>query len=301
MFQSSETLIDVRAPIEFRHAHIPSAINIPLFNDEERARVGTCYKQEGKDKAIDLGLKIAGPKLSSFVEQARNLNSSLTVYCARGGMRSSSMQWLLSFSGLKVSQRKGGYKAYRSEVMEILSQPFQFHLIGGYTGSGKSVYLRQLNEQTLDLEYLANHRGSAFGSNGEQPSNEMFENRIARVLSTFDITKPIYVEDESRMIGQNKIPDPIYNRMLKSPVTIIEVSESERVERLFCEYGMQPKETLIQNIERLKKRLGSEKTAFAINLVNRGEIRQAIVEMLYYYDNAYRHSLEKRCKTFINS
>lgn len=301
MFQSREVLIDVRAPIEYRHAHIPNAINIPLFDDNERALVGACYKQEGKDKAVDLGLKIVGPKLYSLVNQARNLNSPLTVYCARGGMRSSSMQWLLSFSGLKVNQRQGGYKAFRSEVLEILNRPYKFHLIGGYTGSGKSEYLRQLNEQTLDLEHIANHRGSAFGENGEQPSNEMFENKIACVLSAYDLSKPVYVEDESRMIGQNKIPDPLYEKMQKSPITVIEASQDKRVDRLYAEYGFLPKDVLIRNIEKIKKRLGSEKTAFAINLVNKGEIRNAIVEMLHYYDNAYRYSLEKRCKTLINS
>ena len=291
----------MRAPIEYRHAHIPNALNIPLFDDEERALVGTCYKQEGKDKAIDLGLKLVGPKLFSFVNQARNLNSPLTVYCARGGMRSSSMQWLLSFSGLKVNQRKGGYKAFRTEVLEILNRPYQFHVIGGYTGSGKTEYLRQLNEQTLDLELIANHKGSAFGAIGEQPSNEMFENKIACVLNAFDLSKPVFIEDESRMIGQNKIPDPIFEKMLKSPITLIETSDDKRVDRLCAEYGALPKEQLIQNIERLKKRLGSEKTAFTINLINKGEIRDAIVGMLYYYDNAYRHSLEKRCKTFTSS
>lgn len=296
-----EVLIDVRSPVEYRHAHIPLAINIPLFEDNERALVGTCYKQKGKDEAIDLGLKLAGPKLSRFVSLARNLHSSLVVYCARGGMRSRSMQWLFSFSGLKASLRKGGYKAYRAEVFEILNRPYQFHLIGGYTGSGKSAYLRQLNEQTLDLERIANHKGSAFGEMGEQPTNEMFENEIAHHLSAFDISKPIYIEDESRMIGKNKIPDSLYNKMLNSPLTLLEVPQDKRVDRLFEEYGCLPKERLIRDLEKVKKRLGSEKTAFAINLVNKGEIREAIKLMLQYYDNAYRYSLEKRCKSFIDS
>ena len=180
-------LLDVRSPAEFEQGHIPGAINVALFTNEERARVGTIYKTQGKDEAVLEGLRIVGPKMASIVEQALELapERKLKVHCWRGGMRSGSVGWLLRQAGFSVEVLNGGYKAYRQKVLQELANPFNFVVVGGPTGSGKTHVLKALQnsgEQVIDLEGLAHHRGSAFGHMGleEQPSSEYFENLLQR-------------------------------------------------------------------------------------------------------------------------
>ena len=174
----STPLLDVRSPGEYAHAHIPGALSLPLFSDDERAKVGTLYKNQGKVASVQKGLEFVGPKLKGFTKFALKLGSEeLLMHCWRGGMRSSSMAWLMESVGLRVLLLDGGYKAYRKMVLESFESPMKIILLGGYTGSGKTELLLQLNEageQIVDLEGLANHKGSAFGALGQpdQPSTE---------------------------------------------------------------------------------------------------------------------------------
>ena len=172
----------MRSPKEFCSGHIPSAISFPLFSDAERADIGTSYKQEGPDRAIELGYKYANPKIDHFLSKASKLavNNTLLLHCWRGGLRSESMVKLLVDNGFHVPVLEGGYKAYRRWVKQILARDYQLILLGGYTGSAKTEILhelKKLGENVLDLEGLAQHKGSVFGSSAtHQPSTEQFEN-----------------------------------------------------------------------------------------------------------------------------
>jgi tRNA 2-selenouridine synthase len=173
-------LLDVRSPGEYKHAHIPSAISFPLFTDEERKIVGTTYKQKSREDAIKIGLDFFGPKMRKMIEEVEHIISKrqtanaseanlklVFVYCWRGGMRSAAIAWLLDLYGFKVHALAGGYKSFRNYVLQTFEQPFQFKILGGYTGSGKTEVLNELEKQgetIIDLEKIASHKGSAFGS-----------------------------------------------------------------------------------------------------------------------------------------
>ncbi len=282
--------VDVRSPGEYAHAHIPGASNLPLLSDSERAEVGTLYKQVSPEKAYETAFKFVKPKLAEFVSQAARFEQPLTLYCWRGGMRSQSLNKLFQEAGIESRILQGGYKAYRRSVLDFLETPFPFHVLTGLTGSGKTEQLHTLKREgknVLDLEELANHRGSVFGALGAQPSNEHFENTIAAVLKTFPLECPIWVEDESRLIGSCKIPDTIYTRMRHAPLTEVRCSEEERQERLLREYGAIPQDDLIAAIEKLQKRLGKERTKKAIEAIEQGDRVQAMKSLLSYYDRAY--------------
>ena len=195
-------IVDVRSPIEFQKGHIPGAINIPLFTNKERALVGICYKKNGHDDAVELGLEIVGPKLSSFVNKVKAISpkKEIKVYCARGGMRSSSFQWLLETAGFKkVYRLEKGYKAFRNHVLDFFNKEYTLRVLSGMTGSGKTdilLEMEKLGMQVIDLEGFADHRGSAFGGIGKNPetSTEKYENNIFGKMMTFDLSKPIWVE-----------------------------------------------------------------------------------------------------------
>jgi tRNA 2-selenouridine synthase len=176
---------DVRSPKEYEEGHIPGAINIPLFDDEERARVGTKYKKEGRIAAIMEGLDLSGPRMTEKLRKALQTakNGKLLVHCWRGGMRSEAMAWLFSLSGIQTTVLEGGYKSYRHLVLDTLAAEREMIILGGMTGSSKTHILRHLKQQgrqVVDLESLANHKGSAFGALGQlpQPSTEQFANDL---------------------------------------------------------------------------------------------------------------------------
>jgi tRNA 2-selenouridine synthase len=297
-------IFDVRSPCEFKHAHIPGAINLPLFNDEERALVGTKYKHAGKEKAIILGLELVGPKLARFVLDAKRFSSEaphILVHCWRGGMRSQSMAWLLRMAGFQVSTLEGGYKNYRHLVLETCNKTYpQLKIIGGMTGTGKTelLYILQdkYQEQILDLEGLAHHKGSSFGALGNlpQPTTEQFENNLYEVLSRLDLNKTIWLEDESRCIGSVQIPQPLFNQMREAPVLVVNRSKEERVQRLMKEYGHFNKEDLLSCTRRIEKRLGGLKTKEILSAIDEGQISLAIYLILDYYDKTYLFGLQKR-------
>lgn len=295
-------MIDVRSPGEHARGHIPGSVNLPLFTDSERAVIGTLYKQQGRDAAMLEGLRIIGPKMAAIVEQARAINPTgpVGVYCWRGGERSASAAWLLEKAGFtEVLTLKSGYKAFRNHVLASFDHPWKLNVLGGYTGTGKSEllgFLRERGEQVLDLEGLAHHKGSSYGGIGEkdQPSTEHFENLIWHVLSAFDQQRPVWVEDESQMVGHAKIPDPLYRRMRNSTVHFIDMPVEQRAARLVKDYGAFPRPELAEATTRIRKRLGPQHAKEALHALEVGDLRQAALITLKYYDKAYARGLAAR-------
>ena len=292
---------DVRTPAEYRHGHIPGAANIPLFSDEERALVGTLYKKASPQQAFDEGLRITGPKMVDYVEQARRLarDNTLLLYCWRGGMRSGSLGWLFETAGMNIYLLKGGYKAFRRHVREQLARPAHIIVVGGMTGSGKTEilhHLREMGEQVIDLEGLAHHKGSAFGALGQpdQPSTEHFENLLFDQWKRLDLRKPIWLEDESRSVGKVFIPEELFSQMREAPLLDIHVDTDYRIDRLVRDYALFDPEELIAAIRRIEKRLGGLNSRHAIEAVQRKDFRKATEILLSYYDKSYRHTMSRR-------
>jgi tRNA 2-selenouridine synthase len=294
-------ILDVRSPGEFSRAHIPEAISMPLFSDEERAVVGTLYKSEGRDAAMLQGLRYVGPRMAEMVEQARSHCPAgvVRVHCWRGGGRSGSVGWLLSKAGLRASTLSGGYKAFRRHVLESFDAPPAFRVLGGYTGSGKTHVLRALageGVRTIDLEALACHKGSAFGAlgQGQQPTTEHFENLLWRELSSADASRPVWIEDESLMIGTVRLPQGIYDAIRKAPLFFIEVPLEHRVKRLVQEYGNFDPTLLAEAITRIGRRLGPQHCKDALEALDQGDLETVATIALGYYDKAYSRGLLDR-------
>ncbi|MEO1522429.1 MAG: tRNA 2-selenouridine(34) synthase MnmH, partial [Cyanobacteria bacterium J06633_2] len=280
-------ILDVRSPDEFKQGHIPGAVSVPLFNDDERAQVGTCYKKRGREEAIELGLELVGSKLVTFVRLAKGLaehsrwskdkSRTVRVHCWRGGMRSGSMAWLLETAGLSVTTLDGGYKAFRRWVRKMLSVPKPIISLGGMTGTGKTYLLQALaasGEQTIDLEGLANHRGSSFGNLGlpPQPSTEHFENLIAMQWATLDPSRSVWIEAESRRVGSCRVPEELFNPMMRAPVIQVVRSREERISNLIQEYGAVDKDGLVAATDRIRKKLGGLRTQQAIEAIQQGDL-----------------------------
>ena len=295
---ASHLVLDVRSEGEYGHGHILHATNLPLFNNEERKIIGTAYKQKGKNEAILLGLDYVGKKMSEFVRfvQPKVNDNKVFVHCWRGGMRSGSMAWLLNLFGYEVYVLTGGYKAYRHHVLEQIGQKFKLIVIGGKTGSGKTdvlLKLKAMGEQVIDLEALANHKGSAFGALGlpPQPSTEHFENLLADVIKHFDLSRRVWIEDESKTVGRVFIDLNLWNNMRTSPVFIIDLPLEIRLQRLVRDYGEQAIAGLEEAITNIKRRLGNEQWKNAIDAVQAKDFAGAAKITLYYYDKAYDKGL----------
>ena len=351
LLAKNHPVLDVRSPGEYTHAHIPSSNNLPLFNDEERAKVGTMYKQQSRENAIKIGLDFFGPNMRGMVERVEEivagyglgltglnrlnkLNSSQTslrqlttskpetgnpkpetntiqpltsktttilLHCWRGGMRSAAVAWLLDLYGFKVYTLVGGYKAYRNWVLNQFTKDYNFKIIGGYTGSGKTLLLHALANEgnnIVDLEGLANHKGSALGALGNppQPTQEMFENLLATQLSTFNFqpSTTIYLEDESQRIGNLQIPMPLWYCMRKAPVYFVDIPFEKRLNYLTDEYGVHEKTGLVNAIMRIQKRLGGLETKNAINFLLENNFKESFRILLHYYDKWYAKGLYNR-------
>jgi tRNA 2-selenouridine synthase len=328
-------VFDVRSPGEYVHAHIPNAISLPLFTDEERKVVGTAYKQQSKQAAIKIGLDYFGVKMRGMVEQVEGITTAFTkesnksnapvppsgggggialVHCWRGGMRSAGVAWLLDLYGFKVYTLVGGYKVYRKWVLAQFEKEYHFKIIGGYTGSGKTLVLKQLAQQgqtVIDLEALAHHKGSAFGALGEaaQPKQEMFENLLAQKLTDVrwslaetntvktnneQRSTCIWLEDESQRIGNLQIPMPLWYTMRKSPVYFLDIPFEERLNYITEGYGKFTKEQLVNAIIRIQKRLGGLETKNAINHLLENNHKACFGILLAYYDKLYNKALQNR-------
>jgi len=301
--QGTAPVVDVRAPSEFAQGHIPGARNLPLFSDEQRAAVGTTYKQQGRQAAVQLGLELVGPRLgelgsqlSAWAEEAGG--APLRLHCWRGGMRSESVAWLASQLDLPVVLLEGGYKSFRRWALALFDTPWPIHLMGGRTGSGKTDLLLALAERqvaVVDLEGLAHHRGSSFGSLGmpPQPSSEHYENRIALALHGYREAEQIWVEAESVQVGRCRIPGGIWRQMQAAPLLEIRRPLEERLEQLVEVYGSQDPDALKEATERIARRLGPQRTAAALEAIEAQQWGEAARQMLDYYDRCYDHELER--------
>jgi len=327
-------VLDVRSPGEYTHAHIPTAHSLPLFTDEERKQVGTAYKQQSREAAIKIGLDYFGVKMRKMVEEVEFLVSrfpladevgsitnngqretrNVLVHCWRGGMRSAAVAWLLDMYGFKVYVLTGGYKAYRKWVLAQFEKDYNFNIIGGYTGSGKTLLVHQLmkeNKTVVDLEGLANHKGSAFGAIEDvpQPGQEMFENMLAEKLQaeSYELQEEvssnssfrglggcIWLEDESQRIGDLQIPMPLWYTMRKAPVFFMDIPFEERLKYITEEYGKQSKGYLKDAILRIQKRLGGLETKNAINFLEEDNFKESFRILLTYYDKWYHKGLYNR-------
>ncbi|MDB9529026.1 tRNA 2-selenouridine(34) synthase MnmH [Oscillatoria sp. CS-180] len=298
-----EPMLDVRSPGEYNQGHIPGAISYPLFSNEERAQVGICYKQQGRDAAVELGFDLLGPKLGTMVRWAKNIapNRTVRVHCWRGGMRSGGVGWGLQMAGFQVTTLEGGYKAFRRWARHVFETSRQIIVLGGMTGTGKTHILhalQDLGEQVLDLEGLANHRGSSFGSLDmpPQPTTEHYENLICDRLSQLDSQRPVWIEAESRRVGVCRVPAELFQQMEIAPTLEIVRSIDERLDILVEVYGETNRDELVAATERIRKRLGGQRTQAAVDLIRQEQPREVCKVVLDYYDRTYRHDLERRNK-----
>lgn len=301
--RDSIPLADVRSPGEYATGHIPGAVSIPLFDDEQRAEVGTVYKQEGSKNAVLRGIDLAAPEMSDKLKRGLELSSGgkLLLYCWRGGMRSESMAWLFSVGGMETLVLRGGYKAYRNYILDWLGRERKYIILGGLTGSGKTGILRKMKTtgaQVTDLEGLASHRGSAFGALGQapQPSTEHFANLLYDDLSGMNEDEPVWLEDESRNIGTVFMPDCFYARMQTAPVIALMMSIETRMPRLLQEYTSFPVEEIMTSVMKISRRLGGDRTRAAVEALQGGDFPTAIRITLEYYDKSYHYGLSKRPK-----
>lgn len=302
-------MLDVRCPAEYAHAHIPGAISFSLFSDQERAIVGTLYKQTGRQEAVKAGLEIFGPKMLSFVEQADAIatkykTKKLLVHCWRGGMRSGAIAWLLQLYGFEIYTLNGGYKSFRKWCQQQFSTPWPLKVLGGYTCSGKTDILYTLannGETIIDLEKIAHHKGSAFGALGEapQPTQEMFENKLSMQLwnaYTIQNTKPkcIWIEDESQRIGNVNLPIEFFNQKQNSPLFFLEIPFETRLKYCIANYGNFEKDELLNAIHRISKRLGGLETKNAVAALYDNDFETCFTLLLKYYDKWYLKGLNRK-------
>lgn len=331
LFLTDAPMMDMRAPAEFDHGAFPCAHSMPLMTDEERAQVGICYKQQGQDAAIELGHQLVSgelraSRLARWCEFARSHPSGY-LYCFRGGLRSQTVQQWLRDEGIDYPLIKGGYKAMRRFLLEELERSVaaaELVLISGKTGTGKTRVVQRL-DRSVDLEGLANHRGSTFGQLPEpQPSQIDFENALSIALMKLLAAGPgpIFLEDEGRLIGRLCLPDVLQGRMKLCPMAVVEQTLEERVDvivedyvvdlgqRYAALYGQdgptQHSDKLQQDLARIRKRLGGERfqqvsalmaAAFAEQRRS-GALslhREWIATLLdHYYDAMYDYQLAQR-------
>jgi len=292
-------ILDVRSPSEFAQGHIPGASNLPLFDDAERAEIGTLYKQLGRQAAVMRGLALVGPRmadLANALHQAAVGPEPLRLHCWRGGMRSASVALLARQLDLSVLLLDGGYKAYRRWVLELFEQPWPLRLLGGRTGCGKTELLLALGERgvaMVDLEGLAHHRGSSFGALGlpPQPSSEHYENRLAAALSRLKGSTAIWLEAESSQVGRCRIPIGLWRQMQTAPVLEVQRPMEQRVAHLLTIYGVHDPQAVADATRRIGKRLGPQRTAAALEAIAAGDGATACLQMLDYYDRCYDHEL----------
>ncbi|AFM00919.1 MULTISPECIES: tRNA 2-selenouridine(34) synthase MnmH [Desulfitobacterium] len=293
-------LLDVRSENEYEEATIPGALNLPLFNNEERAMIGTTYVQISPALAKEQGLAIAGPKLDGLYNQARQWSNGrpVALFCWRGGMRSKSLATVFALMGLSVYRLQGGYKAYRHLVNDYFTQEFPFKVVvlRGNTGVGKTELLKRLRADgypAIDLENIANNRGSVFGSVGlgSAPSQKSFESALYERLREVEHFPYIIVECESKRIGRINLPSSVYEAMNAGPQILVYDSIHNRIERLIKEYTSYPNATLeIKSaLGRLTKNLGHNKIAQCHSLLELGNLEEFTEEMLNYYDALYSY------------
>lgn len=307
----SHILIDLRSPSEYKSETIPGAINIPLFDDEERKIIGTVYKQESIEKAKTLGMEFAAKRLPSLYEEVNKLDHdyhNLVFFCARGGFRSSSLVSLFKSIGINAIKLDNGYKGYRryiNEQLPLMVQEIQFVVLYGNTGTGKTDILKSLKQEgmdVLDLEGCANHRGSTLGSVGlgEQNNQKTFESLVYESLANRK-TNLVFIEGESKRIGKDIIPDYLFDAMNKGIKIKIEANIERRVDNILKDYVHGTDDELISALNYLRKYLGNTNIDFYIESIHKHEYKKVIEElMVKYYDPLYEHKNRVYDGVFIN-
>ena len=293
-------LVDVRSPSEYRKGHITGAINLPLFTDEERSRIGTLYIQSGRLPAIEKGLEIVGPRLKDMAEKGRSLarKGQLKVYCWRGGMRSEKMSWLFELVGIRCLVLKGGFKAYRNQLLEDFRDLSNLIVLQGPTGSGKTEILSVLSEkgeQAIDLEGLACHKGSAFGHIGMdvQPTSLQFQNDLHAKCLQLNPDRRIWIESESLSIGKVYMPETLWESINHSPIVELAIPKAVRIQRLVREYGKSDIEVLKESTRKIAKKFGHKYVQEVLNYLEEGDLENATSLLLDYYDKSYTFSQKK--------
>ncbi len=330
LFFRDTPLIDLRAPLEYQRGSFPSSISIPLMSDEERAKVGTCYKQQGQEAAIRLGHKLVSGKTRdqrmqkwiNFIQQ----HEKGYLFCFRGGLRSQTAQQWLAEEGYDYPLIRGGYKLMRNfllNTLETLSEQLNFVVIGGRTGTRKTDLIVKF-PNAVDLEGHANHRGSSFGRRiGGQPGIIDFENNIAIDLLKLNTTySTVLLEDEGVTIGSCSVPDPLRKQIKTAPLYLVESSLDERVDNILNDYvlGLSKeyltdnpiegwenyKNAMLLSLERIKKRLGGERHHRLYQIMNKAFKQQMKKEephlhrewisilLTEYYDPMYDFQLTKK-------
>lgn len=303
-FQGFDDILDVRSPSEYADDHLPGAISVPVLNDEERVRIGTLYKQVSPFAAKRQGAALIARNIAQHLEEKfsdKPKSWRPLVYCWRGGMRSGAMAHILAQVGWNTAQLEGGYKNYRRHVLtelETLPGQLDFRIIAGGTGSGKSHLLQALAEQgaqVLDLEKLAQHRGSLLGRllGQPQPSQKTFETRLWQVLGTFTPERPVYVEAESRKVGVLTVPTQLIERMRASACVKIEVPLAARVSFLMQDYAhfLNDASLLTEPLSLLVEMHGREVIKRWCEMAQRHDWQPLVSELLTkHYDPAYKRS-----------
>ncbi len=291
--------IDVRSPVEFADDHIPGSINLPIFDNEERSEIGIIYRMTGSEEAIIKGTEIAGGKLSGIISGLMKFKGkNIVILCFRGGMRSRSVASLARSIGINVYRLSGGYKGYRKYIFDSLKNcdaTPPFIILQGLTGTGKTEIIREL-PMGIDLENMAGHRSSLFGGIGLNPnSQKKFESLLVNRLAELRESRYIYIEGESKKLGNLHIPENFYDKMAKSSIILIKASMERRIGIILKEYsGNLNIEHVINITKSLKSKIGNILTDHLISLITNGELKEFIKLMLEkYYDPLYKHKLDK--------
>jgi tRNA 2-selenouridine synthase len=302
-------IIDVRSPSEFADDHLPGAINLPVLDDVERDRVGTIYKQESPFLARRIGAAIIARRAADYLEgplAERPRDFHPLVYCWRGGLRSNSLATILAAVGWRTRLLEGGYKAYRKQLIEtfaqyLSTQPLKFVIVGGLTGAGKTCILQKmqaLGHQIIDLEGLAEHRGSALGESiiTQQPSQKRFENLLWQGLRQLDPARPIYLESESSRIGSIQIPAPFWKHMGTAPSIELQTPREQRAQFLLGDYEhfVSNPELLREKLQKLNHLHGHAQLEAWDAQISAGDWREFTESILeIHYDPAYTRSRQK--------
>ncbi|MCX6077040.1 MAG: tRNA 2-selenouridine(34) synthase MnmH [Campylobacterales bacterium] len=328
---NSTPLIDVRAPVEFEKGSFPHAVNLPIMDDKERHLVGTCYKEYGNDEAVKLGHKLVGGKVKEDRVKAWSdfihVNPNALLYCFRGGQRSKISQQWISESEINITRLKGGYKAFRNYLLKETDESSKYFkpiILGGRTGSGKTILLKNL-PNSIDLEGLANHRGSSFGRKiTPQPAQINFENNLAyELIQKLDKGfKHLVFEDEGKRIGGVYIPKTFACYLGEAPLVVLETPMQERIETTFNEYVIEAQKMykdaglednlsewkggILSAMDRIKRRLGSQRHQYISDIFENAfseQLGSSSLEgykewveylLVEYYDPMYDYQIQKR-------
>lgn len=299
-----DAIIDARSPAEYAEDHLPGAISLPVLSDEERARVGTIYKQVSVFEAKKIGAALVAKNIARHIETHlldKPKDWRPLVYCWRGGQRSGAFTLILSEIGWNAHRLQGGYKAWRRHVIDgltVLPEQFRFHVISGATGSGKSRVLEALTAQgaqVLHLEELAAHKGSVLGNlpDQEQPSQKGFESRLFAALGALDLRRPVFVEAESRKIGRLHLPDNLIAAIRQAPCLRIEATLEARIEFLLHDYhyAITNVEWLLPRLQQLRGLQSNETLVRWEALIAGSQHPQLVRELLeQHYDPLYQRS-----------